>query len=99
MIRSTTGRKFLGGRRKTQNVEEKWYYVARCVGDTPPFRPSDEEKIRGRPEAQRKKDLLDAALNDEERKTVRNKILETSPPSLRRSAMGIPKRDPRKRRT
>jgi hypothetical protein len=99
MTRGTTRRKFLGRRGKAQNAEEKWYAVLRCVCDTPPFRPSDEEKIRGLSEAQRKKDALDAALNDEERKTVKYILQETSAPSLRRSPIGLAKRDPRKRRT
>jgi hypothetical protein len=98
MIKNRIRRGSRSFRLQAQNPEEQWHVVLRFNCDMPPFRPSDDEKILGRSKAELRKAALDAALSEEERKTIKHIVQETTPPSRRRTATGPPKYDTYKAR-
>jgi hypothetical protein len=67
MIRKGTrvGRPFVHRLQKAVDPETKWYFVRPNSYGSPPLRPSDEEKIRGRSAAEKNADDLGKALGIE----------------------------------
>jgi hypothetical protein len=79
----------------TGDPEDKWYDIVRCTSGVPDHRPSSENAIYGRTNAQCEADRQLAALSDEERARTKF-VLEEVPKPQRPIRHGPPKYDDRK---
>ena len=97
--RRTSTRRLLSHRpSKAEDTEKKLYFVQRNERDMPPFRPREEDAIRGLTNAKQEAARLTEALSEEEKLTVNYVVREYDGPRVRRIAMGPPKRDAYKAR-
>jgi hypothetical protein len=81
--------------RSTGDPEDKWYDIVRYTSGVPDHRPSSENAIYRRRNAQREADRKLAALSDEERARTEFR-LEEVPKPRRPIRHGPPKYDDRK---